>query len=150
MLETSQKHLKSHVFKEQIVLIDSDASVVVRFVDVNNVWTSHNYLLSHWCHMKKSNFAEFRSSRIPFKGSSKAFEINLLSKFLCSWNIKVILMFINFFFFFSDGLESKTSSSQIFYSRKVGFLYIILLWNSRNREHQKYLWNVIVLGEIRQ
>ena len=47
MLETSQKHLKSHVFKEQIILIDSDASVVVRFVDVNNVWTSHNYLLSH-------------------------------------------------------------------------------------------------------
>ena len=80
-----------------------------------------------------------------FKGSSKAFEINLLSKFLCPWNIRVILMFINFFFFFSDGLESKTSSSQIFYSRKVGFLYIILLWNSRNREHQKYLWNVIVL-----
>ena len=38
---------KSYLFKEQIVLIDSDASVVVRFVDVNNVWTSHNYLLSH-------------------------------------------------------------------------------------------------------
>ena len=47
MLETSQKHLKSHVFKEQIVLIDSDASVVVRFVNVNNVCTSYNYLLSH-------------------------------------------------------------------------------------------------------
>ena len=47
MLETSQKHLKSHVFKEQIVLIDSDASVVKRFVNVNNVWTSYNYLLSH-------------------------------------------------------------------------------------------------------
>ena len=38
---------KSCLFKEQSVLIDSDASVVVRFVDVNNVWTSHNYLLSH-------------------------------------------------------------------------------------------------------
>ena len=38
---------KSCLFKEQIVLIDSDASVVVRFVDVNNVWTRYNYLLSH-------------------------------------------------------------------------------------------------------
>ena len=25
-----------------------------------------------------------------------------------------------------------------------------LLWNSQNREHQKYLWNVIVLQEISQ
>ena len=24
----------------------------------------------------------------------------------------------------------------------------VLLWNSQNREHQKYLWNVIVLWEI--
>ena len=39
--------LKSCLFKEQIVLIDSDASVVVRFVYVNNVWTRYNYLLSH-------------------------------------------------------------------------------------------------------
>ena len=85
-----------------------------------------------------------------FEVSSKAFEINLLSKFLCPWNIKVILMFINFFLFFSDGFESKTSSSQIFYSRKVGILYIILLWNSQNREHQKYLWNVIVLRQVSQ
>ena len=37
---------KSCLFKE-IVLIDSDTSVVVRFVDVNNVWTRCNYLLSH-------------------------------------------------------------------------------------------------------
>ena len=26
----------------------------------------------------------------------------------------------------------------------------LLLWNSQNREHQKYLWNVIVLPEISQ
>ena len=26
----------------------------------------------------------------------------------------------------------------------------MLLWNSHNREHQKYLWNVIVLREISQ
>ena len=26
----------------------------------------------------------------------------------------------------------------------------VLLWNSQNREHQKYLWNVIVLQEISQ
>ena len=26
----------------------------------------------------------------------------------------------------------------------------MLLWNSQNREHQKYLWNVIVLREINQ
>ena len=25
-----------------------------------------------------------------------------------------------------------------------------LLWNSQNREHQKYLWNVIVVQEISQ
>ena len=25
-----------------------------------------------------------------------------------------------------------------------------LLWNSQNREHQKYLWNVIMLREISQ
>ena len=37
---------KSCLFKE-IVLIDPDTSVVVRFVDVNNVWTRYNYLLSH-------------------------------------------------------------------------------------------------------
>ena len=37
---------KSCLFKE-IVLIDSDTSVVVSFVDVNNVWTRCNYLLSH-------------------------------------------------------------------------------------------------------
>ena len=37
---------KSCLFKE-IVLIDSDTSVVVRFVDVNNVRTRCNYLLSH-------------------------------------------------------------------------------------------------------
>ena len=29
----------TETLKEQIFLIDSDASVVVRFVDVNNVWT---------------------------------------------------------------------------------------------------------------
>lgn len=44
MLETSQKTLeKSCLFKEQIVLIDSDASVVVRFVDFNYVCTRYNY-----------------------------------------------------------------------------------------------------------
>ena len=26
----------------------------------------------------------------------------------------------------------------------------MLVWNSHNREHQKYLWNVIVLREISQ
>ena len=26
----------------------------------------------------------------------------------------------------------------------------VLLWNLQNREHQKYLWNVIVLQEISQ
>ena len=26
----------------------------------------------------------------------------------------------------------------------------VLLWNSQNREHKKYLWNVIVLQEISQ
>ena len=137
MLETSEKHLKSHVFKEQIVLIDSDASVVVR------LWmlTMFGQVIIIYCRIDVIWRSQIlQNSDHPaylFKGSSKVFEINLLSKFLCPWNIKVILMFINFFFFFSDGLESKTSSSQIFYSRKVGFLYIILLWNSQNREHQK-------------
>ena len=28
------------------------------------------------------------------------------------------------------------------------FDQILLLWNSQNREHQKYLWNAIVLREI--
>ena len=139
MLETSEKHLKSHVFKEQIVLIDSDASVVVR------LWmlTMFGQVIIIYCRIDVIWRSQIlQNSDHPaylFKGSSKVFEINLLSKFLCPWNIKVILMFINFFFFFSDGLESKTSSSQIFYSRKVGFLYIILLWNSQNREHQKYV-----------
>ena len=37
----------------------------------------------------------------------------------------------------------KEKSSLIFYQ-------IPLLWNSQNREHQKYLWNAIVLREISQ
>ena len=37
----------------------------------------------------------------------------------------------------------KEKSSLIFYQ-------IPLLWNSQNREHQKYLWNSIVLREISQ
>ena len=32
----------------------------------------------------------------------------------------------------------------------IGKFNLVLMWNSQNCEHQKYLWNVIVLREIIQ
>ena len=41
---------------------------------------------------------------------------------------------------------------RIFLHADLGWwhFWVLLLWNSQNREHQKYLWNAIVLREKSQ